>query len=148
LHQVPPAPSEQWRDAASGVHSLVTAGAPRTAADDTLCGSFCTTTHPRSAIGLDRTGRWMVWVAAEGRQKSVTGLPLAKLAELMRLQGVSDAVNFDGGGSTALHIEAKARTQRPDNEPEPRKIANAWVISSTPDPDWKALCPSPKQEPR
>ena len=131
----------------------MTVGVPRTAAEDMLCGSFCTATHPRSAIGLDGAGRWMVWVAAEGRQKSVSGLSLTQLATLMSLQGVVDAVNFDGGGSTALHIDANARTQRPDNEPEARRIANAWVISSSPDIDWKALCtphkhPPPNQEPK
>ena len=147
LHLAPPVLFGQWRDAASGVHSLMTAGVPRTAAEDTLCGSFCTATHPRSAIGLDGTGRWMVWVAAEGRQKSVSGLSLTKLATLMSLQGVADAVNFDGGGSTALHIEANARTQRPDNEPLARRIANAWVISTVAEVDWKAFCPPPNQEP-
>ena len=140
LHQAPAQESPAWRNAAAGVQSLLQAGRARTDAEDAQCGAFCTTTHPRSAVGLDTSGRTMVWVAAEGRQKSVTGLPLSQLARLMQEQGVFDAINFDGGGSTALHVLGQARTHRPDNEPQARAIANAWVISTQADTDWGAIC--------
>jgi len=143
LHQSPPQESPAWIDAAAGVQSLVQSGRARSDADDVQCGAFCTTTHPRSAIGLDASGQTMLWVAAEGRQKVVTGLPLAKLARLMHEQGVFDAINFDGGGSTALHVLGQARTQRPDNEPQARAIANAWVISTQAEIDWAAICQKP-----
>ena len=146
LHQAPARVAPEWLHAAAGVHSLVQSGAPRTAADDAQCGSFCTTPHPRSAIGLDSSRQAMVWVAAEGRQQSVTGMPLAELALQMATQGVADAINFDGGGSTALHVDAAARTRRPDNEPEARPVANAWIVSSQPDMDWAAVC-KPQPEP-
>jgi hypothetical protein len=146
LHQAPARVAPQWSHAAAGVYSLVESGVPRTAADDAQCGKFCTTPHPRSAIGLDSSRQTMVWVAAEGRQQSVTGMPLAELAIQMAMQGVADAINFDGGGSTALHVDAQARTRRPDNEPEARPVANAWIVSSPPDVDWAAVC-KPQQEP-
>jgi len=76
----------------------------------------------------------------------VTGMPLAELALQMAMQGVADAVNFDGGGSTALHVGAQARTRRPDNEPQARPVANAWVVSTRPDIDWATLC-QPQREP-
>jgi len=143
LHQAPALESPAWVDAAAGVQSLVQSGRARSDADDAQCGAFCTTTHPRSAIGLDTQGQTMVWVAAEGRQKFVTGLPLAKLARLMQTQSVFEAINFDGGGSTALHLEGQARTHRPDNEPQARAIANAWVLSTQPVLDWAAICQKP-----
>ncbi len=146
LHQAPAVVAPQWRHAAAGVHSLVQSGVPRTAADDAQCGSFCTTPHPRSAMGLDASRQTMVWVAAEGRQQSVTGMPLADLAMRMAMQGVADAINFDGGGSTAMHVDAEARTSRPDNEPQARPVANAWTVSTRPDIDWAALC-KPQPEP-
>lgn len=146
LHQAPARVAPQWRHAAAGVHSLVQSGTPRTAADDAQCGKFCTTPHPRSAVGLDSSRQTMVWVAAEGRQQAVTGMPLAELALHMAMQGVADAVNFDGGGSTALHVDAQARTARPDNEPQARPVANAWIVSTQPDIDWAAVC-QPPQEP-
>lgn len=140
LHQAPAHIKPEWREGAAGVYSLVQSGAPRSAADDAQCGSFCTTTHPRSAIGLDASRQTMVWVAVEGRQQSVTGMPLAELATLMVKQGVADAINLDGGGSTAMHVGAKVRSSRPDNEPQARPLANAWVISTRPDIDWATLC--------
>jgi len=146
VHQAPERVAPEWSHAAAGVHSLVQSGVPRTAADDAQCGKFCTTPHPRSAIGLDASRQTMVWVAAEGRQQSVTGMPLAELALQMAMQGVADAVNFDGGGSTALHVGAQARTRRPDNEPQARPVANAWVVSTRPDIDWATLC-QPQREP-
>lgn len=146
LHQAPARVVPEWKHAAGGVYSLVQSGAPRTAADDVKCGKFCTTPHPRSAVGLDSSRQTMVWVAAEGRQQAVTGMPLAELALQMVLQGVADAINFDGGGSTALHVDAQARTSRPDNEPQARPVANAWVVSTRPDMDWAAVC-QPQQEP-
>lgn len=143
LHQAPAQESPTWANAAAGVQSLIQSGRARSDADDAQCGAFCTTTHPRSAVGLDASGQTMVWVAAEGRQKQVTGLALAPLARLMQAQGVAEAINFDGGGSTALHVLGQARTHRPDNEPQARAIANAWVLSTQADLDWAAICPKP-----
>ncbi len=140
LHQAPARVAPHWSHAAAGVHSLVRSGLPRTTADDAQCGTFCTTPHPRSAIGLDSSRQTMVWVAAEGRQQSVTGMSLAELAMHMAMNGVADAINFDGGGSTAMHVGAVARTSRPDNEPQARQIANAWIVSNQPDIDWAAVC--------
>ncbi len=128
VHQVPTETPAAWLQASSGVHSLVVHGKTRSADDDQVCPSFCETTHPRTAVGLDATGRWMFWVTAEGRRKSVEGLPLSKLASFMVAQGISEAINLDGGGSTGMHVMGVARTARPDNEPQPRKIANAWVV--------------------
>lgn len=140
LHQPPARVAPQWSHAAAGVHSLVQSGVPRTTLDDSQCGTFCTTPHPRSAIGLDSHRQTMVWVAAEGRQQSVTGMPLAELATHMAMNGVADAINFDGGGSAAMHVGAVARTRRPDNEPQARPLANAWIVSTQPDIDWAAAC--------
>jgi hypothetical protein len=147
IHRPVAAPDGDWHNAAAGVHSLVQSGQPRTDLEDAQCGNFCTTPHPRSAMGLDAAGQTVWWVAAEGRQKLVTGLPLAQLARLMASMGVIDAINLDGGGSTAMHVGGVARTQRPDNEPQARRIANAWVLSAQPEIDWPTLCQKPQKTP-
>ena len=128
LHQPPPVAAPDWQDAASGVPSLVTGGVARSELDDAQCGAFCQTTHPRSAAGLDASRRWLFWLAVEGRQQQAVGLPLARLASLMQAAGVVEAVNFDGGGSTGLHVLGQAKALRPDEEPVPRRIANAWLL--------------------
>jgi exopolysaccharide biosynthesis protein len=128
LHKAPSETSTHWTQASSGVHSLVVHGIARRAEEDQSCPTFCETTHPRTAVGMDATGQWMVWVVAEGRQKNVEGLALSKFAQLIQAQGISEAINLDGGGSTAMHVLGQPRTARPDNELNARKIANAWVV--------------------
>ena len=128
LHQAPDAAQEDWRNVAGGVRSLVVEGLARTEQEDAQCGAFCETPHPRSALGMDASRRWLFWLAAEGRQKHVIGLPLNRMAAKMQAQGIADAVNFDGGGSTDLHVLGQAKTARPDDEPLPRRVANAWLL--------------------
>jgi hypothetical protein len=128
LHQPPDEAPKDWRNVAGGVRSLVVDGVARTEQEDAQCGAFCETPHPRSALGMDASRRWLFWLAVEGRQKRVIGLPLNRLAARMQAAGVVDAVNFDGGGSTDLHVLGKAKAARPDDEPLPRRIANAWLL--------------------
>lgn len=128
LHKPPEQAPLDWRNVAGGVHSLLTGGVARSQQDDVRCGAFCLTPHPRTAIGLDASGRWLFWLAAEGRQKAVSGLSLHDAAQRMQAAGVAEAINFDGGGSTDMHVLGQAKVARPDNEPLPRPIANAWLI--------------------
>ena len=59
--------------------------------------------HPRSALGLDATGRWLTWLVVDGRQKGYSeGVSERELAELMHEAGCHQAFNLDGGGSSIL----------------------------------------------
>jgi hypothetical protein len=83
--------------------------------------------HPRAALGL-APGR-IVAVAADGRSRRDAGLTLLELAQLMVGLGCTDAMNLDGGGSTALISDGRLQNlPRSDFElPEPggRPIATA-----------------------
>lgn len=63
-----------------------------------------TARHPRTAFGLsaDRKTAWMVVV--DGRQLMSLGATLPEMAEIFRRLGAAEALNLDGGGSTALVI--------------------------------------------
>jgi len=56
--------------------------------------------HPRAAIGLG-PGRILA-VACDGRAHDEAGLTMLELARLMVALGCEQALNLDGGGSTAL----------------------------------------------
>lgn len=59
--------------------------------------------HPRTAVGLTRDGGTLLLVAVDGRQEGHSrGVTLAELGELMKGFGAHQAINLDGGGSTAL----------------------------------------------
>jgi hypothetical protein len=59
--------------------------------------------HPRTAAGLDRSGRTLWLVVADGRQKGVSeGVTTHELAGYLAELGCHEAVNLDGGGSSVL----------------------------------------------
>ncbi len=58
---------------------------------------------PRTAAGLDASGRTLVLVVADGRQGAYSeGVTLAEFARLVAERGAAIAVNLDGGGSSTL----------------------------------------------
>ncbi len=57
--------------------------------------------NPRSAIGIKEDGA-VVYYTVDGRQRYSAGISMYQLAAELKAQGCVDAVNFDGGGSTAF----------------------------------------------
>ncbi|RTL45041.1 MAG: phosphodiester glycosidase family protein [Burkholderiales bacterium] len=126
----PATPDPAWRLVVSGTPWLVRDGLPRSVQDDTQCPSFCAQPHPRTAVGLDASGRHLLLLLAAGRRGDVKGLTLAETAALMRDLGAAQAFNLDGGGSSTLLIEGQSVLPRPFNEPTLRQLANALVIDT------------------
>ena len=117
-----------WNTAVSGTPWLVDHGRTRTAADDATCEHLCAKTHPRTAVGLDASGRYLFIAVAEGRHPPVLGLTLTQLSAVMKQLGADNAINLDGGGSSTLMLEGKQVLQLPDNQPKLREVSNALVI--------------------
>jgi hypothetical protein len=62
--------------------------------------------HPRSAVGISRNGRYLILMAIDGRQPGYSeSASTGETAEWIRKLGAYNALNLDGGGSTALVIE-------------------------------------------
>lgn len=63
-----------------------------------------TVRHPRTAVGLsaDRKTAWLVVV--DGRQPLSAGATLPDMAEIFKRLGAADALNLDGGGSSAMVV--------------------------------------------
>lgn len=67
--------------------------------------AWSNTRQPRTLAGIDGRGRLLL-VTVDGRQPGVSeGLTLAEAAAFMRSLGAVDALNLDGGGSTAMAVE-------------------------------------------
>lgn len=58
--------------------------------------------HPRSAVGIDKSGQTLYLVAVNGRTAESRGMSMSELASLMASLGCYKAVNLDGGGSTNM----------------------------------------------
>jgi hypothetical protein len=79
---------------------------------------------PRTAIGINRNGRYLYIVVVDGRQPFYSqGATFAELAELLRKQGAFMAMSMDGGGSSTLVVEEQ------DGSP---KILNAPIDNYIP----------------
>jgi len=58
--------------------------------------------HPRSAAGISSDNKYLYLIVIDGRQIKSIGGTEAETALLLRALGASEAINFDGGGSSAL----------------------------------------------
>ena len=96
-----PAPQE----AVGGRPILVRDGAIAAGVDTAGGPTFGPVRHPRTAVGIAGRGRRLLLVVVDGRQKPYSdGMTLGELARLMQSLGAANALNLDGGGSTALAV--------------------------------------------
>lgn len=83
--------------------------------------------HPRTAIGWGRDGRIHI-VVVDGRKPGVSaGMTLHELAEYLRANGITEAMNFDGGGSSTMVLNGRIANQSADPTGE-RAVANALAV--------------------
>lgn len=95
------------RELVGGWPAIVRGGASIVGRADSVEGTFgrfSTARHPRSVVGISRGGDTLLLVAVDGRQASSVGMSLAELAQTVIGLGAWDALNLDGGGSTALVV--------------------------------------------
>lgn len=90
-------------EAVSGRPILVREGAVDQAALDTF--ETANQRQPRTAIGLSADARTAILVVVDGRRRSSRGATLYELARLMVELGSHDALNLDGGGSSAMYVD-------------------------------------------
>ncbi len=74
--------------------------------------------NPVLGLGLDKQRRRLILVMADGRQPLYSeGLTIPELAGTLQKHGAHDAVQMDGGGSTALVIQDASGRPRVLNSP-------------------------------
>jgi len=81
--------------------------------------------HPRTLVGIDRGGRYLLFVVADGRQVEYSeGISLYEAAMLMKEHGCHNAANLDGGGSSIILVlkENQLRVMNHPSDGRPRPI--------------------------
>lgn len=58
--------------------------------------------HPRTAVGMK--GNKLILITVDGRRSQSQGMNLHELANVLKWHGCDNAMNLDGGGSTAMYI--------------------------------------------
>jgi ABC-type multidrug transport system ATPase subunit len=76
------------------------------------------TRHPRSILGVNAAGDRLWLVTIDGRQKGYSeGASFAESALILQALGAANAINLDGGGSTALVFRDPVRGPQVLNRP-------------------------------
>ena len=91
--------------------------------------------HPRTCLGIKPNGS-VILLAIDGRNDNSAGASLPELTKIMSWLGCTNAINFDGGGSTTLWINGFADqgvinyptdNKKWDHEGQ-RKVANVILV--------------------
>jgi len=91
--------------------------------------SFARARHPRTMIGRARDGSLLL-VTVDGRRPGRSGMTLREAARLMIRLGAVEAMNLDGGGSTAFVTRGRVRNRPSDGRERPVAVALAVVRKS------------------
>lgn len=87
--------------------------------------------HPRTAVGFSRDSTTLFIFTVDGRSENSGGMTLNELAMTMRQLGAWQAMNFDGGGSTAMVIDGVVMNKPSDATGE-REVGNALFVVKRP----------------
>ncbi|NNG34605.1 sporulation domain-containing protein [Nakamurella sp. DB0629] len=82
--------------------------------------------NPRTFAGVDAAGRTLL-VTVDGRQLGDLGLSIPETAAVAKALGMVQAINLDGGGSTAMAVNGALVTSPSDAAGE-RPVGDAIVI--------------------
>ena len=98
-----------------------------TNAAEKILPSFVSDGHPRTAIARLKSGQILL-VTVDGRQPGESiGMSLTMLADLLIEFGAVEAINLDGGGSTAMVIRNKL-VNKPSDATGERPVSDAILV--------------------
>jgi hypothetical protein len=102
--------------------------------------------HPRTVFGWN--DKFFFFVVVDGRQEGLSrGMSYEELSQLMQQVGATEALNFDGGGSSTFLLGGKVMNSPSDGRERP--VANGLVLlrmSATTAPAKKPAESSPTRE--
>lgn len=96
-----------------------------TAGEEQFPGDIRYGRAPRSAVGVTSGGK-IVFAVVDGRQSHSHGLTLTEFAELLVKFKVQNAINLDGGGSSALYVNGGVVNSPSDGSE--RAVGSALIL--------------------
>jgi hypothetical protein len=118
------------RQAIGGGGMILENGQPVTTLNeerDRVGANFMTARHPRTfvAVNQDQSKIWLCTV--DGRQEASIGMTFNDMAEFLLSLGAWDALNLDGGGSTAMVVKGDV-VNKPSDLTGERAVANVLLF--------------------
>ncbi|MDP3275955.1 MAG: phosphodiester glycosidase family protein [Deltaproteobacteria bacterium] len=89
--------------------------------------------NPRTAIGLSRDHGTLYLLLVDGREGHAVGMTCRQSASLLRSLGAWDAINLDGGGSSALFLRSHGGVVNHTGEAERPVVNHLGLRFSAPD---------------
>ncbi len=112
------------RDAIGAGPALISKGEIRVTSDEEVFfGTSIPKVHPRTAAGVTEDGA-LILMVVDGRQPLSRGVSLEELAALMLQAGAVEALNLDGGGSSAMVVRG-VLVNRPQGTLLQREVMSA-----------------------
>ncbi|MBT3253914.1 MAG: phosphodiester glycosidase family protein [Candidatus Marinimicrobia bacterium] len=96
--------------------------------EEVFFGTSIPEVHPRTAAGVTPEGD-LILLLVDGRQLISRGVDLPELANIMQELGCEDAINLDGGGSSALVVNGML-LNRPAGKTVEREVMSAIAVYS------------------
>ncbi len=123
-------PSEDVDLGIAGSHQILTNGTVTKMTD-----SLATGTHPRTAVGISKDGTELYVMVLDGRSNKSRGMNLTEIGELLRDMGAHNALNLDGGGSSAMSARVAGddgpKIWNTPSDGQVREVPNALVFYSS-----------------
>ncbi len=85
--------------------------------------------NPRTAVGTTRDGHHLLLVTVDGRQAFSKGVSLTDMALILKRYGAWNAINLDGGGSTAMAVGGMT-VSSPQGGGTERPVADMLLVYS------------------
>lgn len=95
-----------------------------------IARKFRTDRHPRTFVAIDQDSTTLLLCTVDGRQSTSIGMNFAEMADFLLAIDGWNAVNLDGGGSTAMVIDGVV-VNRPSDRSGERAVANSLMIIET-----------------
>ncbi|WP_432827590.1 phosphodiester glycosidase family protein [Dactylosporangium sp. CA-092794] len=115
------------------LHESPALGLPNSALGASYGYGWFVRDNPRTGVGVDSRGRLLI-VQADGRQEKLSqGLTIEELANVMRSLGAVEAINLDGGGSSATVVNGKLVSSPSDTNAQgqqvERSVGDALIVT-------------------
>lgn len=94
--------------------------------------------HPRTAIGFNRE-KQLVQMVVDGRSAISSGCTSKELAEFMQLVGCTEALNFDGGGSSTMYCGPYLGVQNDPSDGKERAVTDGLFLVTKGDQNDKDI---------
>jgi hypothetical protein len=91
------------------------------------CGSYFCDRNPRTGVGVTADGTVLL-VVVDGRSRDSVGMTLIEFGRAFLDLGAVEALNLDGGGSSAMWVKGSGVVSDPSDPSGERAVVNAMLV--------------------